>query len=268
MIDLTKSVVDFFLHPINLFWVLVFFYFITKTRQYKHHTKFLYTALAWIFVTGTTFIPDLLIHGLEKKYNTFIFDSDSLEDETHIHVLGSGSTYDLDIAPQERLSLHSLARMSEGIRIYKKMKCARLIFSGYSSTNSVTQASITKDAAIALGIPVEDIIIFETPSTTEEEAKAYKYAMSDSKARLILVTSDCHMPRSMFLFRKLGLKPIAAPADQILKRQYEKNNVQPNQHNSKLSYHFDQFWWESNRSNFDKFHAAMHEYIGLIWAKF
>ncbi|MBK8625127.1 MAG: YdcF family protein [Saprospiraceae bacterium] len=83
------------------------------------------------------------------------------------------------------------------------MNGSKLVFSGYSSTNNVTQAAITRDAAIGLGIPEDDIFILEKPSTTEEEALEYTSAFGNKKATLILVTSDIHMPRSMYLFRKM-----------------------------------------------------------------
>lgn len=250
-----------------MFWVLIVLYFVSKARQYTYHSGLLYTALVWLLLTSTKYIPDLLINGLEKQYATLILDENLKGSETYIQVLGSGSTFDLDLAPQERLSQNSLARMSEGIRIYKEMECAKLVFSGYSATNNVTQAAITRDAAIALGIPEEDILILETPSTTEEEALAYKTTFGTSNAKLILVTSDYHMPRAMMLFSKYGLDPIAAPSDHVLKRQYRKMKASLLNEDTSASLMGNNFWWKSSRSNFDKFYSAMHEYIGLLWAK-
>ena len=250
-----------------MFWVLIIFYFVSGARQYKYQSGFLYTALVWLLLTSTKYIPDLLINSLEKQYATLILDENLKASETYIQVLGSGSTFDLDLAPQERLSQNSLARMSEGIRIYKEMECAKLVFSGYSATNNVTQAAITREAAIALGIPEEDILILETPSTTEEEALAYQTTFGTSNAKLILVTSDYHMPRAMMLFSKYGLDPIASPSDHVLKRQYTKMKAPLLNDESSASVLSNNFWWKSSRSNFDKFYSAMHEYIGILWAK-
>lgn len=251
----------------NVFWILIALFFISGARKYKHHKRFLYVALVWIFITSTKYVPDLMVYGLEKQYSTVRLDIDTLGQTVYIHVLGGGGMYDIDIANQERLSQNSLARLNEGIRIYKELEGAKLIFSGYSATNNVTQAAITKDAAISLGIPEDDIFILETPSTTEEEAIAYKSVFRNTKAQLILVTSDIHMPRSMYLFRKHGLDPIAAPSDHILKKQYWKGSLSTDDDTTIFSIFEDDFWWKSHRGNFDKFSAAMHEYIGLLWAK-
>ena len=250
----------------NIFWILIALYFISGIRNYKYRNQFLYSAMIWMFATSTKYIPDLLVYGLEKQYKALVLDNNFGKNTVYIHVLGGGSTNDVDIAPQERLSQNSLARMSEGIRIYKELEGSKLIFSGYSSTNNVTQAAVTRDAAIAIGIPNEDIIILETPSTTEEEAISFKSILGNSNPKLILVTSDIHMPRAMYLFKKHGLEPIAAPSDHILKRHYAKDNAINSVDISTPSISKDSFWWKSNRNNFDKFYSAMHEYIGLLWA--
>jgi uncharacterized SAM-binding protein YcdF (DUF218 family) len=267
VIGIIKSVVDFLLYPMNIFWILIALYVVSGIKKYKHQNKFLYVSLIWLFVTGTRWIPDLMINGLEKQYRAFVVDEEVMNDTVYIHVLGGGGHNDLMISPQERLSQTSLARMSEGIRIYREVKGSKLIFSGYSSTSNVTQAALTRDAAIAMGVPQEDMVIMETPATTEEEAKAYRSAFGDSGAKLIVVTSDVHMPRAMYLFRKQGLDPIAAPADHILKRHYMKSDASMLEGHSAFSLSAGEYWWKSHRSNFDKFYAAMHEYIGILWAK-
>lgn len=251
----------------NIFWILIGLYFVSGYKKYKHQIRFLYAALIWMLVTGTKWMPDLMVYGLEKQYDAFSLEDEVGQDSVYIHVLGGGGNNDPDIPKQERLSQASLARMSEGIRIHRMIPNSKLIFSGYSSTKTVTQAALTKEAAIALGISKEDIIILETPSTTEEEALTYKSAFGKSDAKIILVTSDAHMPRAMYLFKKHGLDPVAAPSDHILKRHYGKPDVLGFEGVSASSILSGNYWWKSHRSNFDKFYLAMHEYIGLLWAK-
>ena len=69
--------------------------------------------------------------------------------------------------------------------------------------------------------------------------------------RFLLVTSASHMPRSMALFEKRGMQPIAAPADhQVLKTHgFAPDMLFPGA---------------------DGIHAAeraVWEYLGLVWAK-
>lgn len=248
MLHLIKYFVDIFIIPLNLFWAFIIFAFLWRNTKPKRARNILYFSVFWLLISGTKFIPDLLVYGLEKQYNTLKPDSTLLHKP--VMVLGGGSVYDISISPQDRLSPNSLARLNEGIRLYHVLDQPMMVFSGYSSKKGVTQAAITRDAAVSLGIPKDKISILEQPSTTEEEALAYKKYFGKKHPDLILVTSDIHMPRAMYLFRKVGLNPVAAPADHILRKDHTLYS----------------FWWSSHKNNFDKFSAAMHEYIGLVWA--
>lgn len=249
MICIFKVIFDFFLHPMNMCWIFLIFAFLWRNTKPKRARIILYFSVFWLLITGTKFIPDLLVYGLEKQYSILIPDSTLIN--TPVMVLGGGSVYDVSISPQDRLSPNSLARLNEGIRLYHVLDQSMMVFSGYSSKKGVTQAAITRDAAVSLGIPKDKISILEQPSTTEEEALAYKKYFGKKHPDLILVTSDIHMPRAMYLFRKVGLNPVAAPSDHILRKDHTLYS----------------FWWSSHKNNFDKFSAAMHEYIGLVWAK-
>lgn len=248
MISLIKFLIEFCIIPWNVFWIVLILAFLFRYKNKKTTKNLLIVGLVWLLLTGTKWIPDLLVYGLEKQYPTF--QPDSTYARMPVMVLGGGSIFDRDVASQDRLSPNSLARLTEGIRLYHALDRPLLVFSGYSSVNGVTQAAITREAAISLGIPEEKISILEQPSTTEEEALAYKKQFGHRHPELILVTSDIHMPRAMYLFEKAGLQPIAAPADVILRKRTGHTS----------------FWWSSHKNNFDKFSAAMHEYIGLIWA--
>ena len=249
MIFLIKWIINFLIVPLNVFWLCIIFAFLWRNKKPEISKKLLIMSLVWLFLTGTKWIPDLMVYSLEKQHQTI--NPDSTFNKMQVMVLGGGSVYDTDISPQDRLTSGSLARLNEGIRLFHTLDKPLLVFSGYSSKNGVTQAAITKEAAISLGIPEKQIFILEDPSTTEEEAEAYKKVLSEKSNDLILVTSDIHMPRAMYLFRKAGLNPVAAPSDHILRKDKSIGS----------------YWWSSHRNNFDKFSAAMHEYIGLVWAK-
>ncbi|MBK8852970.1 MAG: YdcF family protein [Saprospiraceae bacterium] len=247
------------IRPMNLFWVLMIFAYIFRFRKRSSSQKAVYIAVFWIALTGTKWVPDLMVHSLEKRYAVFEPNNQNQILPVQIMVLGGGGSYDITKPAQERLSSMSLARLTEGVRLYLALPGSKMIFSGFSGRGGVTQASLMKSAAMALGVTEKDIEILEKPSTTEEEAQAYHSTYGHREIRLILVTSDIHMPRSMFLFQKQGLKPIAAPGDHILKTSFMPSVAG----NAERSH----FWWESGKGNFEKFSLAMHEYIGLVWAR-
>jgi uncharacterized SAM-binding protein YcdF (DUF218 family) len=65
------------------------------------------------------------------------------------------------------------------------------------------------------------------------------------------VTSAIHMPRAMLVFEQKGLKPISAPTD--FEDRIRKENS-PNQ-------------FFPRAGELRKVEAALHEYLGLLWAR-
>lgn len=252
MIDFLKSVVNFCIQPQYIFWALISLHFFTTLVKKSQTQRWLYWALVWLMITSTKFVPDLLVYSLEKQYEALQTDLLDKCKIYYIHVLGGGSYHDVDLPYHEQLSSPSLNRVTEGVRLYHQLSGSKMIFSGYSASGNISQAKIGAMAAISLGVDSLDIILLESSKTTEEEAKDHASLHLPSSGKAILVTSDIHMPRSMHLFRKNGVNALPAPGDHLLKRHYTGRKAA--------------WWWSSGHDSFGKFSAAMHEYIGLIWA--
>ena len=60
-----------------------------------------------------------------------------------------------------------------------------MVTSGYSSLELQSQASVAKKAAIELGVPEDQIRMLESPSTTFEEAQAFKDTFGINKEVII-----------------------------------------------------------------------------------
>ena len=67
-----------------------------------------------------------------------------------------------------------------------------------------------------------------------------------------LAFSLTHMPRSVALFKKLGMQPIPAPTDYTVK---ESEHLSPGS-------------FFPGAGNIVKVERAIHEYLGMIWAEF
>jgi uncharacterized SAM-binding protein YcdF (DUF218 family) len=65
-------------------------------------------------------------------------------------------------------------------------------------------------AAVAMGVSGERLVVLDTPTDTGREARAVRESLGEGIA-LVLVTSASHMPRAMAHFRAAGLAPMAAP---------------------------------------------------------
>lgn len=156
-------------------------------------------------------VADKLLQPLESHYSTWRVSAAPIP---YIVVLGGGYTYNPEWAPSANLIGNSLARVTEGIRLYHANPGAKLIFTGAAAQgNPVTSAQTAALVAESLGISRTDIITLDTPRDTEEEAAGTAAIVGQQP--FLLVTSASHLPRAMVFFQDQGLHPTPAPANQL-----------------------------------------------------
>ncbi len=191
---------------------------------------------------------DLMLKGLENQYPAPA-DIGSHVSVKWVVVLGGGMNSDPRLPITSQLSNGSAVRTVEGIRIYRLLKGARLLFSGGPVFNPVPEGQGMAQLALDLGVPRQDLMAEILSRDTEEQARLIKpLVASDS---VFLVTSAVHMPRAMALFRKAEISSIAAPTDFINKKELQFNP-------SKLF---------PNYIGFRMAEAGWHEYLGLLYSR-
>ena len=183
-------------------------------------------------------VSDIILNLLEKQYPPYRLESAN----KFVVVLGGGFNSDPQIPLTSRIDDNSLVRLIEGIRIYRKISGVKIVVSGRNI--SLAMAEIAK----AIGVPEDDIIIESKSKDTKDEAKIIKSIVNDEP--FILVTSAWHMPRSMAMFKKLGMSPIPAPTGHLVRRRF----LSPSS-------------FFPRARDLYKSERAFHEYLGLVWAK-
>lgn len=163
-------------------------------------------------------------------------------------VLGGGAWSDSQRPALSNLFAPSLARVVEAVEIYRRIPGSKLIFSGGKLGPSESEAILMARAAKLLGVAEQDILIEPESKDTETQAVNIKPLVGTDE--FILVTSAWHMPRAMALFKKAGLSPIPAPA-----------NYETGTHGIRS---VDLL---PNPDGLTKIGIAIHEYVGLAWAK-
>ncbi len=158
-------------------------------------------------------------------------------------VLGSGYSTKAGIPATGRLSSSGLVRLIEGIRLTRALPGSRLLLSGGIAYGGVPQAEVMAQAAESLGVARADMVLESKSDDTQDEARLVREIVGDE--RFVLVTSTMHMRRSVRLFEKQGMKPIAAPA----------------------GFWSDQTGLLPSSQHLTMADAADHEYIGMLWAK-
>jgi uncharacterized SAM-binding protein YcdF (DUF218 family) len=195
-----------------------------------------------MFIFSYPPFANFLISNLENQYSKYDYN----HKVNYIHVLGSGHNTDATQPLSSQIGSASVKRDLEGILIHFKTANTKLIFTGYEGYTDIPTAKMNEKLALALGVDKKNLIINPKPKDTKEEALFTKSILKDKP--FVLVTSATHMPRAMIIFKSLGLNPIPAPTD------FHKKE-------------FSGFFKAPGVDNFYKSQIAIHEYLGIIWAK-
>lgn len=191
-----------------------------------------------------------MIFRLESKYSALQPELLPHDSVTHILVLGGGHVNAPDLPPGSQLSVSAMLRLTEGIRLHRKIPGSKIICSGYSASKRTTQAEMLANAAIDLGVSPTDTLQIRSPENTAAEILTYKNRFGN-RATLIVVTSAHHMPRAITLCEKKGLKAFAAPTDFYIKNDAQHSNFDFNPYTVKIL----------------MLENALHEYAGLLKVK-
>jgi uncharacterized SAM-binding protein YcdF (DUF218 family) len=220
------------------------------TKKKKAGKIFVSVGVALLILFSYGPLPDLLLRPLEYTYPPLLRVKD-LPEIRWIVVLGGGHTSDPQMPANSQLWGPSLCRLVEGIRLHNLLPGSKLMLSGGVLYDPVPEARVLADVALALGVDGRNLVLESVSKDTEEEAVLIQKRVG--KDPFLLVTSASHMPRSMALFRKLGMQPIAAPTDYGV-RERQGEEMSP-------SIFFPGI------GELKKTEAAIYEYLGLAWAK-
>jgi len=166
------------------------------------------TGILWLILFSYDPLANLMLYPLEQRYPAMLKPPLSIR---YIYVLGGGHHTDQSLPITSQIDAESIVRLTEGLRLYRQLEGkAKLIVSGYSGLHDPnSHAHMEQRLAVALGIPVEDILLVPKATDTEDEAIAAKRIAGERP--LTLVTSAYHMPRAMRWFERKGLHPYPAP---------------------------------------------------------
>ena len=212
MLSLLKTLPDVSLYFI--IWGLTAYWF--KRKKYKFSSLYIIIGVALLLVCSTSYIPKKLIYSIENTYAPIDLKQLNEAETYYIHVLGAGASLDYRLPSSMNLNSETLSRLVEGIRIYNHLENGVLVTSASGKKGFKSQAKISKETAASLGVHEEDVKMLETPTTTLEEAIAFKEKFGTEK-KVILVTSALHLPRAVEIFKDQGLNVIPAPSGYIYK---------------------------------------------------
>lgn len=236
--------------PVSLCLEIILIGFVLTWFTKKRRTGRILVAMGLILIVCFSYspIPNALLKPLEYRYKPLSMIPDR-DDIKYVVVLGGGHISDPRLAANSQLSDATLIRLIEGIRVYRQLPGSKLILSGGSPFGRISNAEVMADAALSLGVNKSAIVLEELSKDTEDEAILLKGIIGEGP--FVLVTSAAHMPRSVALFRKLGMVPVPAPTDYGVKER--DGRIFPGM-------------FFPSAGELQKVESAFHEYMGLAWA--
>jgi uncharacterized SAM-binding protein YcdF (DUF218 family) len=238
--------------PLTIFWLILMaaiLLFLLKRRRIGLVCGFF--SIVWMAMISFSFLPELLVKSLENRFPPLLEISQfNPKDSVYILVLGSGYTDNKILPPNDQLSLNSLGRLTEAIRLHRLFNASLLVLSGSAPSENVNEQELYMKTALSLGVDENEIRLLGTPENTQMEAFDYTNKFGTNNT-LILVTDAIHMPRAMFLFGKAGQSPIPSPTNHMVKSDW-KNEISD---------------WVPTSSNIAMMEYAMHEIGGLLYAR-
>ena len=107
-----------------------------------------------------------------------------------------------------------------------------------------------REMSLLFGMQEQDILLEEESRDSKDQARILKSRIGDSP--FLLVTSGNHMRRAVSLFQRQGMNPIPAPTAFITTTEHDP----------------DAIWIPfPNMGAVGTSYRAMHENLGLLWAK-
>jgi len=216
---LLKKIISIFIMPINIVLILLLLSLFYFRKRPKTSFKYLISAFLLLFISSMPVVSDKFMVSIEDNYEAFTLSSKPVD---YIIVLGNWHENNDALPVTNQLSISSLQRLVEVIRIYKLHPEAKIITSGHHNVDTVSHAQKMKMALVLLGIAEQKIITENFPKDTEEEAQLISPRVLGSN--VVLVTNADHMPRAIKYFQSQGVEPIPAPTGHWVKNINSSKN--------------------------------------------
>lgn len=254
-----KHALEFLFSPLGILTVLLLggLLMTALRRTAKTGRRMVWTGVVVFLVVLLTPVADVMVASLERPYPPLRRVEANSRVRTVVVLSGYGEDrYSLPVT--SRLWPNTMARVVEGIRVYREVSGARLVMSGgVLRTGDRAIARQMADFAVALGVPREDLITEESSQTTYENLREVQKIIG--REPFVLVTSACDLRRALAVAKKLGMLAVAAPAGIWAVQRFPDGMG------------WEAFGWEvlkgirPSATRLEYIQRAWHEYLGYAW---
>lgn len=104
-------------------------------------------------------------------------------------------------------------RVDHAVRLFQDGRADHLVMSGGLGDHPPTEAEVMRDHAVRAGVPPECILLEpDSDSTFENTLRSAAIVRARGWSRLLVVSQGYHLPRALFLFRRLGFEAAGSAA--------------------------------------------------------
>lgn len=208
-----SKLLPLFIYPLGLICVLLLVALVLLWRKPRLAAIAIALAILVLLGSSNAWVSDWLVKSLEQQH----VPQGALPQADAIVVLGGCTKPAFPPRPWVDVSEEG-DRVLYAAKLYREGKAPRVILSGgrvdWQGSDIVPESEDMAQLVQAMGVPATAIIQEPTSRTTYENAVNVKQIMTAQKIeRVLLVTSAMHMPRSLKIFQKLGIKATPAPTD-------------------------------------------------------
>jgi uncharacterized SAM-binding protein YcdF (DUF218 family) len=226
---ISSKIVQFLIEPLNLLFLIsvlaLFFLILRKPIATK---LFLWLSVIGFILVGYAPIPESLARILENSIEKVDINKMPSEQIAGIIILG-GAISGEDIAiDRGEITIGSAAeRVTKGLELIRRYPNLPFIFSGFSgrvTPRGMSEADAFKQLIAEQGLTeiTQSTAYYENQSRNTYENAVYSKKLIDQlgvsnlsikTGSWLLVTSATHMPRSVKIFEKQGIRIIPIPVD-------------------------------------------------------
>jgi len=248
------------LSPVGIVVVLliagILLHFMRKHSRLGHRLLISGAVLFLVFIF--TPLSELLILKLERQFPPMLVPPASPKMDRIVVLSGYGEENPA-FPVTSSVTEETVYCMAEGVRLYRLMPGAKLVFSGgVLRKGDKSVAGIMADFVQQMGVPRQDIFLEENSLDTYQNMVEVKKLVGASP--FILVTSASHLRRAVGVARKLEMNPWPAPAFIRTSQHYPLG--------TRVIEYVGTFFMHFRHPSYERLSAlqrAYHEYMGYLW---
>jgi len=210
-----SKLLPLFVYPLGLSSLLMVLGLVWLWKRPRLASGAIALALFIVFFTSNPNVAAKLVRTLEQQY----LPPSPMPTADAIVVLGGATASQLAPRPWVEVS-EAGDRILYGARLYNQKRAPKLLLSGgrvsWRGGSGGSEADDMKQIAMAMNVPDGDILLEgESLNTRQNAVNTKQILAAESIDSVLLVTSAIHMPRSVAIFKKLGINVIPAPTDYL-----------------------------------------------------